>query len=789
MKQRISKFGLFLALLFCFGLNAHALEVTFEWDVPGSVAIQLDSSSGRYVDLSPDQTSYTLQSAGWCYIYGADGYVVTGAESTDGKFVLKPFTNSNGIVIGEFFGGTREGITYKVSVEKVERNDAFTVDVVNGLSYINAKFTSGYVLDLQEGSHTYYFNPDIDGDLTLSLSDVSGAYMVTLNGEEVNKNNFYSKYEGIDIKAGDALVIKVFEGAEPETYSFTLEYGEGMEGSLLNIYNRSSGNFIYPDDIVDNTINVKEGTELRVNLQGDDFTFSHLYLNGSDIISTLTNNSVTFFVDQNTTLKIEGAARVYGTVDITGYIINAEGVSLSYSYDGNPFAMPQGEAIGSDIWVTGGLVMTPADTKKYVISVSEKKPQFFFAPKQGYYISNLYVINDKGQVEQHAGNSSINANIDGTTFYMVVEKLPEVYTANLNIVGEEFFMRVKTGGVISNVWGNPAPPSISIEAGEQEISFLPGYGTPIIFGFTGDESMSPAVYLDGAEVTGVLNSESGSKEFSVTPYSPSTEEEAADVHSSILVYNSLQRRPQMSGASLQLENGAKGEFYYSPVMHVANPAGQPVISGTQFTVRPTTPNTVVMYKDEVVSLNENGEYVFTATGNARNNVVKLTVVDCAVEVTNKGGVNDNGLATDLSEIYLYFPDAVSGEISNESGARLSNSDLSYSKTGVITVDKTVEQGVRFTITFTPAPDEAGEYLLQVSEGTITIDGAIASPSVEETFVLDRTSGIADALAEGNGNVTVVTIDGKVVLDNAPASELRTIEDGLYIINGKKVLKK
>lgn len=786
MKQRISMFCLLLSLLF--GFKASALNVTFEWDIPGSVAIQLGSTVGDYVNLSPDQTSFTLQSAGWCYIYGADGYVVTGAESTDAKYGMRPFTNANGIAIGEFFGESRDGVTYKVSVKKVERNDAFTVDVINGLDFINAKFTSGYTLDLQAGSHTYTFNPDIDGNMTISLSDVSGAYKVTLNGEDVNKNNFYPKYEGIDIKAGDTLVIQVFEGAEPELYDFTLEYGEGMESSLVNIYNRTSGNFIYPSDIVDNTIKVREGTELRVNLSGEDFTFSHLYLNGEDIVSTLTNNAVSFVVYQNTTLKIIGAERVYGNVYITGYIINADGLALSYSYDGNPFAMPEGEAIDKDIWVTGSLVMSVADTKKYTIPVSEKKPQFFFAPKQGYYISNLYVVNEKGQVEQQAGNSSINADIDGTTFYMVVEKLPETYTANLKIVGDEFFIRAKAGGLISSVWGNPAAPSIPTASGEYEFSFIPGYGTPITFGFTGDESMSPAVYLDGAEVTGVMNSESGAKEFSLIPYSPATEP-AADIHSSIVVYNSFKERPQMSGASLVLENGAKGEFFYSPVMRVANPAGQPVISGTQFTVRPTTPNTVVTYKGEAVSLNENGEYVFYATGNARNNVVKLTVVDCAVEVTNKGGVNDSGNATDLSEIYLYFPDATTGEIAIESGASLSNIDLGYSQTGVITADDTVEHGVRFTVTFNPEPDVAGDYLFKVSEGTITLDGNVASPLVEETFVLDRTTGITNAFADEDGNVTVVTIDGKVVLDNAPASELGDLDKGIYIINGKKVLVK
>lgn len=786
MKKRISMFCLLLSLLF--GFKASALNVTFEWDVPGSVAIQLGSAVGEYVNLSPEQTSFTLETSGWCYIYGINGYIVTGAESIDAKYGMRPFTNANGIVIGEFFSESRDGVIYKVSVKKVERNDKFTVDLVNGLDYVTAKFTSGYTLDLRTGSNTYTFNPDIDGDLTLSLTDVASAYKVTLNGEDVQKNNFYPKYEGIALKDGDDLLIQVFEGAEPETYTLTLEYGKGMETSLVNIYNRTSGNFIYPSDMEDNTIWVREGTDLRVNLAGEDFTFSHLYLNGKDIVSTLSNNSVTFVVDQNSTLRIEGDERVYGNVFFTGYILNAEGVNFSYSYDGNPFAMPEGEPVAKDIYLPGGVEMPASITKEYSFPISAKRPQFFFAPKPGYYISNVFVVNEKGQIEQHAGNSSINADIDGSVFYMVVETLPEAYTAHLNVVGDEFFIRARAGGVLSSVWGNPGTPVIPVAPGEHEFSFIPGYGTPITFGLTGDESMSPAVYLDGAEVTGILNNESGAKEFAVTPYSPAAGD-ATGVYSTIDVYNSYKQRPQMSGASLQLENGAKGEFFYSPVKRVANPAGQPVISGTQFTVRPTTPNTMVTYKGEQVALDENGEFVFYATGNARNNVVKLTVVDCVVEVTNKGGVNDSGYAADLSEIYLYFPYATVGEVANESGASLSSTDGSYVQTGVITADPTAEQGVRYIVSFTPAPEEAGDYILNVDEGTIIVDGSVASPLVDKTFVLGKTSAISSAYADENGNVTVISIQGKVILNNVPASELGTLDKGIYIINGNKVVVK
>ncbi|MDE6682456.1 MAG: hypothetical protein K2J87_03425, partial [Muribaculaceae bacterium] len=415
-----------------------------------------------------------------------------------------------------------------------------------------------------------------------------------------------------------------FEGEEPDDVSFTIEYGEGMEGCLLNVYNRTTGQFIAPADFTDNSITVKPGTELKVNLIGGDYIFSHLLLNGEDIISSMSNDAVEITVTENTVFKIEGKAKEFANIDFTGYIINAEGVEFSLSYGGSSLALPEGTEVTSDIVIDDTLTLPASETMKYVIPISEKNGKFFFAPKKGYYITNLYIRTPEGTLEQHSGNASISANIDGTTFYMIVDKLPEEYNAKLSVKGSDFFLKISANGALADVWGNPANPSYSSAEGEREISFIPGYGTPITFGFVGDETKQPAVYLDGAEVAGVVNSESGATEYFITPYSPEKEDARETApQSSIAVYNSFNERPQMSGASLQLEGGATAEFYYSPVMHEANPAGQVVISGTQFTVKPASPRALVMYKDEVVTLDDNGVFTFNATGNARGNVVKV----------------------------------------------------------------------------------------------------------------------------------------------------------------------
>lgn len=684
--KRLHSLCLFLTLLLGLGFTASALKVTLEWDIPGSVKLVAEDYTKYDVELTPGQTSYTWEtdkSYGYIYAYAADGFRLVGAESTDGTKKYNVVGTPPRISMG--FYSSDNGQTVKITTEKLTRTDSFTVDVVNGLANIlSAEFNSGYTLDLKKGSNTYKFNEEYDDPLRITLQAVESAYALTLNGVPVEKNQYSARYDDIEIKNGDTLLIQVFENDDQEAKecTFSVKYGTGMEGSIMNIRNVSADKWYYPEDFDGKTIDVLENSRIHVNFNNEDYTIEKLTLNGADVTKEMVTSTFngSQFIDLDITattnlFKVEGQAKEYGTVDFTGYIINAEGVAFSKSYHGNPFEISEGEAVDKDIELSASLTMPADQTMKYLIPVSEKSPKFFFYPKEGYYISSLYVLTPEGKIEQHSGNASMTANVDGTTFYMVVEKLAEPYKANVKIVGDALRFRMQASSPVASSWDNPTPPSYSTAEGERAISFVPGFGTPILLAFSSSDDGTAAVYLDGAELIGLENSESGGLDFTVNPYYPSAEEDSDEVMSTIEIYNSFTERPSMSGASLECEEGYTAEFFYSPVLREANPAGQPVISGTQFTVRPAAPNYTVTYKGESVTLNDAGEFVFEAKGNARNNVVKVS-----------------------------------------------------------------------------AP---------------TDDSAVI------------------AIEEGSGKVTVISIDGKVLLENAPASRLGELEKGIYIVNGKK----
>ncbi len=728
--KKLFAFGLFLALLLGVGVPASAMTVTVEWDIPGSVKIQTEGMSGPYADLSPTQTSFVYTTStdyASVYVYANDGYSLVSAATTDGSRTFTPAVNymNQQKYVGGYLPWSLDGCTIKVECEKIERNDQFSINVENGLDYLSASFKSGYTLDLKEGLNSYNFSPSIDNPLTISLNGLSEAYSVTLNGTPVTKNPYYARYE-VTVTTGSTLDIRVFESDAdiPKDVTLTLKYGPGMEGCLYNIRDWTLNKFIEPADIVDNTVTIRGKSDIQLNLVDKDYTYSKFILNGQDITSEYNDyqKKLRFILpNENSVIEIEGTATVYNDIYFTGYIVNGEGLDLRLTYSGSTFDLPEGEAVDTDI-TAGGITLPKALTKKYTIPVSEKTGQFFFGPKTGYYIKDVYTAIGS-TVEQHSGSASINSKIDGTTFYMIVEKLPESYSCNVTTTGSTNIVRIKASSPIGDNWDNPATISRVVSPGEAEVSFIPGYDTPFAISSMGQEGATAAVYLDGAAVTGTLDSNSGATVFTVNPYAP-TEGSivAAGVKSEIRIYNSANERPTMSGASLVLEDGAKADFFYSPVMHVANPAGQQVISGTQMTVKPLTPGAVVKYKDVPVELNEAGEYVFNVTGNARTNIITVAMPPKYVDIDVNPA--DGSTVKQISRLKITVP-SIDPDFVNMMEGDVDVLSLIEVKKGNDVVANVAELeeptgddygNIVYSLVLSPAVTEAGTYTITVPQG-------------------------------------------------------------------------
>lgn len=143
---------------------------------------------------------------------------------------------------------------------------------------------------------------------------------------------------------------------------------------------------------------------------------------------------------------------------------------------------------------------------------------------------------------------------------------------------------------------------------------------------------------------------------------------------------------------------------------------------------------------------------------------------------------------DLSSITIVFPEASSIKLYNQYGISLTQGYTYRATVESVEVSDAEARatGASATIKFANAPTEAGAYSFVVRQGTFTLDGAQESPEISVTYG-NFTTGIEVIEINGSTEVTVVSLNGQVLLKNAPAAELGKLPAGVYIVNGVKML--
>ena len=95
-------------------------------------------------------------------------------------------------------------------------------------------------------------------------------------------------------------------------------------------------------------------------------------------------------------------------------------------------------------------------------------------------------------------------------------------------------------------------------------------------------------------------------------------------------------------------------------------------------------------------------------------------------------------------------------------------------------------------TFPTPVTELGTYTVVIPQGTFGDDTYLAqnyghaNAEIRLTYTVTIGTGI-DGINAGTNNLTVYSIDGVCVLRNAKADDLKNLEKGLYIVNGKKMV--
>lgn len=705
-----------LALCSSFRAEAQTEEVsvTVKWDTPGAVVFKI---ANKVIDVPSDVTEYTFvrPKSEWptLRIEGAAGHMLTNVSYVNGDKTGTVKINNQGYVSLSFSGTQFNGATVTVTTKELKKDGNITLNVENGASFLdqvyfpagNGVALENVTLDKGNGTYTLPIYNGIQTSLYFKTKDNRSIY--SLNGLTASKDDISFGYKNTNatlsnIKDGDVVTLRVFEGEEPvvKTCTVTLELAAGLENALERVYNRSASKIV---PVEDNKFQVNSDSEIQLSFNED---YDITSINGGAIAYNEEYHTATFTVTDDMTVKVEGKAHVYNDITITAYLVNADGLDIwqGNSWNGVKAELGEGTLVNEDIvlprvaygdQVADEAYTIPAGTAyRYQFKVSEKYGEYGIYAKDGYYVAHARANGEEG-MEAFRGDFTHSA----TTVYAVCKQIKADSQFKVLVVGNA-----------ENINLRSLTHYPELANGYNTLQFDPEYHNPYTVNLWSDEETNNNMLVQNDEA--LKSDEYGRFNFTAAH---------GDV---IRIYNDGKAHAQRT-VTFDLENAEVTRDRGIAVSDLSQPAK--LWDGTEVCILPDDESMVITLDGEALEPNSLGEYVFTVSGN--HTVAATAQAGPVFELIP----SSEGPVTALDNIIISFPEAKKAEVKMPTDEiMLFNGN--YGASGV-----TVEavEGVDFPaykITFTPAPTVSGMYMFYMPEGFFEVDG-VASSEIQEYYNL------------------------------------------------------
>lgn len=307
MKKIYSFFAVALIALFSFSANAtisitvnldnaDAVTVTTSGANYGDPEVEVPVQTGDNVFTSEDDTAYIRYN-----IIPKDGYAITS------------IVDENGTALSGFYGGTAyvylysyySGKHWYVSTMNLEeaRTASFTMTVDDPTLVTATLSGTKSRLDVQEGTATYKFAPDVENVLTLFSQGDKNIYSLTKNNEPITVDSY-----SVQIPLEDDCNIVVQTQWPDIPCSVSLQYDHEATPNLITGAAVNSENV----DLVDDSFSCQLGDEVAVYMSSD-YNVTEIKLNGQpQDLSYFWGNFYFTVTDEVNTLEITAAP--YGTI-------------------------------------------------------------------------------------------------------------------------------------------------------------------------------------------------------------------------------------------------------------------------------------------------------------------------------------------------------------------------------------------------------------------------------------------------------------------------------------------
>ena len=493
--KKLYSIAFLFAIIASFMPKASAFEITYKWNIPGALELRQKSLAGVVIPIADDVTEHTCTSNenGYIYAVAKPGYIITKVVANGVE--KKPSISNYGSSWGQFL--TESTVAnfnpVEITLEKIEYNIPMKVIVENGVKDVSVQFGPlNRMLNIAKGEQTVYFSKHDEKCYISPLNGLAAKdiYSVEVNGEKLKLQYSWSNQYAFTPTENAELKIRVYENEEPVKQQYVLSL-DAPEGAVASVFNRTASSGLITDFTEEN-LTFNENDKIQVNFDPE-FKITTLTVNGEDYLEQLYNNNIVFNITANTTVKVEGSVKQYGTIVFDAYIVNPEGVRLYQgAYQQNLFDGVATETTTAD--ATVGDYTFPAG-KTYILhpQASEKNPKIFVEANEGWYIKTVLAADEKGKFD--VNSSAIDFNYNGKTFYVIAEKFET--PAKFELIMPQISAAFKHNTALAQNWENPTT-QYTLKEGVNTINYLPGYHDPFTMSLMDENA---CLYVDGVRQT------------------------------------------------------------------------------------------------------------------------------------------------------------------------------------------------------------------------------------------------------------------------------------------------
>ncbi len=720
-------FALTAILALCCGFTAAAedVSVTVKWDVPGSLQFKIAS---QVVEVPADATEYTFTRAkdSWptLRIEPVAPRIIETASYVNGENSGNININNQGYVSVSMSSTSFNGSTVTITTKELVKDGKITLNIENGASFIDQiNFPAGNGvsqedISLDNGNATYEI-PIYNGIQTqVYVAAKSGFSIYSVDGKTESKYPAYQFGYGnrnvtFQVADNGTYAIRMFENEEPvlEPCIVTLVFDEGIENCLKSVFNMTTYSSV---TVTDNKFElIQKGQKIRLNFEEDyDIT-----INGGEIAYNAEARTAEFIVNDDMTVNITGAPKVYGKVTYNIYATNAEGISVweGTMYKGNAIELGEGIDVTTDIVLNAvsengveldGTYTIPAGTaKRYEIEVSEKYGSYSVYEEDGYYIAHGRLVNETTQ-----SKFEMPAEADS---YLVVNKVNRDKQFSVVVTGDPSMVNLRSGGEFGGshtIWLNDETTTVAYDPeydGSFTVSFYLESEDAVVGAYYGGKALTVSddgYYTFTPTEGGVLRLFNDGTNPAYTVKFNVTSNLSVNATADNVTFDTTAEQTFCSGTEVAVTAGDACE--YPDFLSVS-------VNGTELTASA-------------------GKYAFTVTENANVRAAYQTYYEFYPSVYEE-------TVSSLASIDISFPLAVNVE------KVMSDDEATFQRPNVwaslISVDKSTDYSCpAFVITPNNEPNASGIYSLYIPKGFFMIDG-VQSPEITVDFNLDYQSSL------------------------------------------------